>query len=96
MECKHSSKFGNSERYRLDELIKETVTNRNIVAARKGNKRVKTEKEIEYSPSETVVITFQGHILPQYVKLHYCRRKIEVPIYQSSYAMETLLEIWRH
>lgn len=64
----------------MDELIKETVTERNILAARRLNKKVQTELGIEYVPSETVVITFQGKILPKYIKLHYCRRKVEVYI----------------
>lgn len=64
----------------MEEIIQETETQRTILSARRLNRKFKTDTGIDYIPSETVVITFKGKILPQYIKLHYCRRKIEVYI----------------
>ncbi len=55
----------------IDDILKDIKCSYKVLSARRLNRRVKEGDSFKYEPTNTVVLTFQGSVLPKTVSLYY-------------------------
>lgn len=65
----------------LEDIMNNVRSVRQVLKARRLNRRIKEGDEVKYEPTRTVVLTFKGCILPKTISLYY------VPLEVSTYIL---------
>lgn len=75
----------------IEEIKQNLVANQEILEVRRINRRSRTEEGETLVPTGTIVVTFQGKILPRYVKLYLCPEPVSAYIQPVVQCMKCLL-----
>lgn len=57
--------------FSIEDIMANIRSFKEVIGARRLNRRVKEDNEVKYEPTKTVVLTFKGCILPKNVSLYY-------------------------
>lgn len=66
--------------FSLEDIIANIRSVKQVIAARRLNRRVKEGEEVKYEPTKTVVLTFKGSMLPKTVSLYYVTLEVRTYI----------------
>lgn len=59
------------------ELINNIYSQSKILAVKRINRKIIENNTAQYVPTQTIIVTFRGQILPNYVTIHYVRCSVE-------------------